>query len=213
MRTIGRPFECRIATSRSSNQLVRHSTRAWIASMPAAARCRSPNFDRGDRQVIQRSILEAGFSGREDVATATDGGEVDGAARKPWSMELAERAVAHQQTADTGRVSKHLVERDADKIGPHLAQAQAVRRHVRRRIEQHVPAAIVRAVDQVERMFDTSEVGLRGKRKQIRRTGVASPSKLSSAAESRRNSGHRERDVGIDAPAARENSRMPLTEL
>jgi hypothetical protein len=81
------------------------------------------DFHSRDRQVVERAVLEAGFTGRENMTPALDGGEVDGAAGKPWATELSEHRVANQQTADTGGVSEHLVERHTDEVGPRLAQA------------------------------------------------------------------------------------------
>ena len=70
-------------------------------------------FDRGDREVVQRAVFEARFARRQDawrgrwtvakltVPPANQGRLIGASAR-----------TSREQTADTCRIAKHLVERD-----------------------------------------------------------------------------------------------------
>ena len=95
-----------------------------------------------------------GFARRQHVPLSLHGGEVHRAAGEPRAAQAGQRVVADQQTADAGRIAEHLVERDRDEVRPHHAQIEAVGRHERRRVEQHVPAARVRRLDEAQRMLD-----------------------------------------------------------
>jgi hypothetical protein len=83
-------------------------------------------------------------------------------------MQLRQGGVPHEQTADTGRISEHLVKRDRHEIGLHSGEIQPIGWDERRRIEQHVPAAGMRALDPVQRVLDAREVGLRRVREKVR---------------------------------------------
>ena len=175
MRTIGRPFECRSATSRSSSQPVRHA-HARVDRVDADRReMPQADLDGGNRQVVQRAVLEAGFARARGCGAALHGGEVDRAAGKPRTLQLARARCCGP--ADSRRRSDSRTScrtRSLTKSGCDLAQVEAVGRHERRRVEQHVPAALVRRVDQVERMLAR-----------------------------RRSSTARERQTGCGAPASR----------
>ena len=116
---------------------------------------------------IQRAVLEAGLARRQHVQPALHGGEIYRAARKPRTPQAGQRRVADQQTADTGGIAEHLIEGDRHKVGCHAAQVKAIRRHVCRRVEEHVPAALAGRLDERKRMLHAGEVRLRGEGEQV----------------------------------------------
>ena len=105
--------------------------------------------------------------GGPDVLLAADGRGDDRSARKPRALQLRQRRPAGDQAADAGRPAEHLVEGEGDEVGLAAAQVQPVGRYEGGRVEQHVPAERMRALDPLQRMLDAGEVGLRGIREQV----------------------------------------------
>jgi hypothetical protein len=103
----------------------------------------------------------------EVVVLALDERRDDRAAGEPRPLELGERVRAGDQAADAGRPAEHLVEGERDVVGVPAAEVEPVGRHVRRRVEQDVPAVCVRLLDPVERVLDAGEVRLRGIGEQV----------------------------------------------
>ena len=65
-------------------------------------------------------------------------------------------AAGHQR-ADAGRVAEDLVERERDEIRFEPAQVERVGGREGGRVQQHIPAMGVGALDPFERMLDTEE--------------------------------------------------------
>ncbi len=123
--------------------------------------------DGRDSQIVERPVFEAGFLLRENVRPALHRCEVDRAARKPRSCQFPQDRVAHDETADAGRIPEHLVEGDADEIRVNCRQIEAIGRNERRCVEQHVPTRAVRFVDDVERVLHPGKIRLRRKGEQV----------------------------------------------
>ena len=104
--------------------------------------------------------------------SALHGGEVDGAAGKPWALQPGDRIVPDQQTADAGRIAEHLVKRDRDEVRLNFRQVEAVGRHERGRVEENVPPVCMGPTHQVERVLHAGEIGLRGEREEVSGTTV-----------------------------------------
>ena len=49
-----------------------------------------PDLDGRDREIVQRAVFETGLTGREDVTTAADRGEVDRSASEPRALKGVE---------------------------------------------------------------------------------------------------------------------------
>ena len=97
-----------------------------------------------DREIVERAILEAGLTGRQQMANPSDGGEVHCAAGEPGSAKRGERSVFHEQAADACGIPEHLVEGDADELRAHTLKVEPIGRDERGGIEQDVPATGVR---------------------------------------------------------------------
>ena len=93
-------------------------------------------------------------------------GERDRAAGEPRSAQHPQPVAAHEQAADAGGVSEHLVERGDNERRPHRTEIELVRRHERRCVEQHVPAPVLGVGDEAERVLNARVVGLRGIREE-----------------------------------------------
>ena len=135
-----------------------------------ADRCEmlQPDLDRRNAEVVQRPVLEPRLARGQDVRARLHGREVDGAAGEPGAVQRRQHLVSYQKTTHACRITEHLVERDADKVRLHLGQIEPVGGNEGGRIEQHVPSARVRVIDELERMLHAAEIRLRGIREESR---------------------------------------------
>src|SRR4051812_41462320 len=85
----------------------------------------------------------------------------DRAAAEPRALEPRKRVSPREQRAEAGRVAEQLVEGHRDEVGPPDAEVQPAGRQECGGIDYHVPPALLREGDPLERMLDAGEVGLR----------------------------------------------------
>ena len=116
--------------------------------MPTDARCRRP-ISTAAIEVVQCAILEPGLARSQEMTRPANCGEVDRATREPGPPQRAKRTVADEQASDAGRIAKHLVERQAHELRAHRLEIELVGGNERRGIEQHIPAARMRAARRV----------------------------------------------------------------
>ena len=128
---------------------------------------RETDLDRRKVEEVGGPVLEMRGSGRGLVPLALHERRDDRAAREPGPLELLERIEAGDQSADAGRPAEHLVERQRDEIGMMTRQVEPVGGHVRSRVEQDIPAVVMRLVDPGERVMDAGEVRLRREGEQV----------------------------------------------
>jgi len=126
------------------------------------------HLDGRDVEIVDRAVLKARFARRQEVAVTLHRRDRDRAAGIPGAPQPRQRRFARQQAPCAGRVAEHLVEREGHEVRQPARQVQPVGRCERRGIHQHVPAQGLRLPDQFERVLRAREVGLRGKREEIR---------------------------------------------
>ena len=191
MRTMGRPLVCRSSSSRLQQPLGQ-APHARLDRVDADRReVAQANLDGGNRQVVERAVLEARFAGREDVATAL--ARWRSSRCRPANQGAAAFEARRCAPADTRRRSDSRTScrtRCSTKSGRTARRSRRLVGHERRRVEQHVPPARVRLVDELERMLHAGEIRLRGKREQIvRGRGRLASSSSRSRSRSMRSSG------------------------
>ena len=108
----------------------------------------------GDVEIIERAILERGGTFGAVELVALHRGDGDRPTREPGTAQFAEGFAPCDQRADAGRVTEHFVKGDRHKVRVDRGEVERVGGDKRGRVEQHVPAVGVRALDPFERMLD-----------------------------------------------------------
>ncbi len=119
-----------------------------------------PDLESRDVEIIQRAVFEGGRAVSHVVFVTLHGGDRDGPAREPGTVQFGQRLLSGDQRAQPGGIPEDLVERDGQVIRVDFRQIKAAGGDVGRRIEQHVPARFVGPGDPFQRMLDAREVGL-----------------------------------------------------
>ena len=132
---------------RSRSQPVRHCTRRWIVGMPTDVEVAQADLDRraarGSRSCRPRSRPRR----RRRVWRwpATEATPIVPPANHGRSQPGRAPRGGRRAQPIAGRVAEHLVPGDRDEVGLPARQVEPVGRHEGRGVQQHVPAALVRA--------------------------------------------------------------------
>ena len=123
-------------------------------------------FDGRQSEIVGRAVFERRGPFREIEPVSLNRCHGNGAAGEPGAPQFCERRLACDEATHTCRIPEHLVEALRYEVGLPEAQVETIRRRKRRRVEQHVPTALLRAGNPVERMLHAGAVRLRRIRKQ-----------------------------------------------
>ena len=126
-----------------------------------------PDLHRRQVEEVDGAVLEVRRSRSILVVVALHERGDDRAAGEPRPLELVQRLAARQQRSDPCRPAEQLVERDRHEVRMPARQVEPVGRREGGRVDEHVPAVVVRVVDPVERVVDAREVRLRREGEQV----------------------------------------------
>ena len=187
----------------ASSRRVRACTRRWIVSSADGLDVAEPDLDRRQRRGSRscrprtRCALRQVWRGRSTDATPI----VPPANHGRRSRASASRRTTREPTP-VG-IAENLVPGDGDEVGLPARQVERVRRDEGRRIEQHIPAAILGGVDPVEGGGRPSSSTAPGRRRGGAPAGQPSSSR-EDGRSSTRSSGARAAGTSLRRPRAGE---------